>query len=674
MKKINFLLFLLLFGCNEKFSCFHKLKVKIEPEKSFAEVSDKITFGNFKPNFPLFFVLNENLQIKKITSQKNEIEFSYVSKSVGDSLKKKWEISSDEPLAFYVIEKSQLTKFSNEIILFFSGKLEDKKAIEKSSASNGIIDSQGGYFGGETYWIPYFDDSKFGFELEVDLPKPYKTVSQGVRISENHWLCTDPTDTIYLIFGKYFFREKDFKGVKIQTFLYNENEAELSDKLMSYAKKYLELYDKKFGKYPYSKFATVEFFLQTGWGMPSFTLIGDKIIRQDFFFEASFGHEILHNWWGNSVFVDHKFGNWCEGLTTFGADYFYKESEGKGKDYRKNILKNYTVFVKDSSDFPIKNFVSNSGSVSQTIGYEKTLMVLEDLQKLVGKGNLDEALKKFYKDFRFKNASMLDLYKEIEKQSGKDLREHFQKWICEVGAIDFELFQEGKKIKLIQKNLFNFNLPIEVNGKKRLVKITEKETVLDFDSLKTESTVKIDPDFEIFRKLKNDEIPVSIDLFYENKRKLIVLPDKSENFEAYSELANKFKNFDKISASELTSEVLNSYGSVLVLGNFGENSVFAKLEKTKTSEEKLEFENRILKLGKETKDLNDKFCVLVEAISGTSQKIIYGFGTSKEGIEKAGYKIQYYGKFSELAFEKGQVKIKEVLENQTKTMIFRVKN
>jgi hypothetical protein len=42
---------------------------------------------------------------------------------------------------------------------------------------------------------------------------------------------------------------------------------------------YIAMYGKLFGAYPYTKFALVENFWETGYGMPSFTLLGSKVIR-----------------------------------------------------------------------------------------------------------------------------------------------------------------------------------------------------------------------------------------------------------------------------------------------------------------------------------------------------------------------------------------------------------
>lgn len=67
--------------------------------------------------------------------------------------------------------------------------------------------------------------------------------------------------------------------------------------------------------------------LPTGFGMPKLTYLGADVLRLPFIRKTSLGHEILHNWWRNGVYVDYTRGNWSEGLTTFMADYAYKEDE-----------------------------------------------------------------------------------------------------------------------------------------------------------------------------------------------------------------------------------------------------------------------------------------------------------------------------------------------------------
>ena len=42
---------------------------------------------------------------------------------------------------------------------------------------------------------------------------------------------------------------------------------------------YIAMYEEMIGPYPYAKFATVENWFPTGYGMPSFTFLGDRVME-----------------------------------------------------------------------------------------------------------------------------------------------------------------------------------------------------------------------------------------------------------------------------------------------------------------------------------------------------------------------------------------------------------
>ena len=49
-------------------------------------------------------------------------------------------------------------------------------------------------------------------------------------------------------------------------------------------------------------------------GFPAtFTLLGRQVLKLPFIVKTSLGHEILHQWFGNSVYIDFVAGNWAEG-------------------------------------------------------------------------------------------------------------------------------------------------------------------------------------------------------------------------------------------------------------------------------------------------------------------------------------------------------------------------
>ena len=84
--------------------------------------------------------------------------------------------------------------------------------------------------------------------------------------------------------------------------------ADLVKNYIEHAKRYLKLYERLINKYPYKRFSIVENFLPTGYSMPTYTLLGQEVVRLPFIPETSLGHEILHQWFGNSVYIDYREG------------------------------------------------------------------------------------------------------------------------------------------------------------------------------------------------------------------------------------------------------------------------------------------------------------------------------------------------------------------------------
>ena len=136
--------------------------------------------------------------------------------------------------------------------------------------------------------------------------------------------------------------------------------------------------------------------------MPSFTLLGEKIIRFPFILHSSYPHELLHNWWGNSVYVDFSNGNWCEGITAYEADHLISEQREQGDDYRRSTLQKFSNVVDATNDFPLNKFISRHDAASEAIGYGKSMMLMHMLRRAVGEENFKKGFALFYQNFRFK--------------------------------------------------------------------------------------------------------------------------------------------------------------------------------------------------------------------------------------------------------------------------------
>jgi len=210
---------------------------------------------------------------------------------------------------------------------------------------SGMLATEGVYLSGATYWYPRFDDEMVTFTLDVQLPLTWEVVSQGERTRHERvndatymrWESPTVQEDVYLVGGPLTEYRQPAGSVQAMVFL-RTPDAPLAQKYLDATAQYLGLYNALLGPYPYAKFALVENSWESGYGMPSFTLLGSKVIRLPFIVSSSYPHEILHNWWGNGVFVDVQQGNWCEGLTAYLADHLLQEQRGSAVTYRRATL------------------------------------------------------------------------------------------------------------------------------------------------------------------------------------------------------------------------------------------------------------------------------------------------------------------------------------------------
>ena len=259
-------------------------------------------------------------------------------------------------------------------------------------------------------WYPYLDADRTTYRLRVEAPAGTVAVTAGRSLGHmtdgdrtvSTWEVDYPVRGLSLSAARYQVREKTVGRLTAATYLLPES-ADLSDQYLEATVRYLQFYEELFGPYPFEKFAVVENFFPTGYGFPSYTLLGSRVLRLPFIIDTSLGHEIAHCWWGNGVYVDDSSGNWSEGLTTYVADYLYKErkSPEAAREYRQQILRNYATLVNPGNDFPISRFQSRNSPLTKTIGYDKCAMVFHMLRRRLGEEVFWGSLRDIYQGLPF---------------------------------------------------------------------------------------------------------------------------------------------------------------------------------------------------------------------------------------------------------------------------------
>jgi len=466
------------------------------------------------------------------------------------------------------------------------------------SETPGLISPEGCYLSGSSGWYPYFEGALVTFRLEASLPAPYTAVAGGSRSAVSAkggrntavWETAKPQDDITLTCGKYTEYSRREGPLEYQAFL-RSPDPELAARYLEATGKYLRLYSDLVGPYPYGKFALVENFWDTGYGLPSFTLLGNKVIRLPFIINSSYPHEILHNWWGNGVFVDYASGNWCEGLTAYLADYLIAENRGKGRDYRMAALQKYADYVSGGADFPLAEFRSRHSSASEAVGYGKALMAYHMLRGLLGDENFRLGLRRFYADNAFKTASFGDLRAAFEKTTGPGrLKPFFDQWTARAGApalalksarvtrgnegydLEFTLAQTQDGPPYDLEVPAAFYLEGAAEPRLKTLPLREKEAVFHYSSpLQRPLRLEIDPEFDLFRRVSPLETPPTLSRLLGASKPLILIPEgePGEPWRALAAAWTKDKGNLPVVKSDTETDSIPGASSFWVFG--GEN-------------------------------------------------------------------------------------------------------
>ncbi|HEY6838457.1 MAG TPA: M1 family aminopeptidase, partial [Geobacteraceae bacterium] len=325
--------------------------------------------------------------------------------------------------------------------------------------------------------------------------------------------------------GNYRVRERSADGIPVYTYFTAQNDS-LAERYLAATVKYLRAYRKLFGPYPFPKFAVVENFFPTGYGFPSFTLIGGSILRLPFIVDTSLPHEIAHSWWGNGVLVDDTGGNWSEGLVTYLADYAAeaRRSARAAASYRFRILSDYASVVPPDKDFPLRNFGRRSDPASHSIGYGKGAMLFHMVRNEIGDKAFYEALRRVVADKLFKPATWDDFARAFSAASGKDMVSFMAPWLDRKGAPQLSLANVARKeegrtwlVSGVVEERHPFS-PLTVTVRAETakgpwdtkVRVAGERTPFSFTVTAPPKRLVLDPDSDILRLLEPREIPPSV--------------------------------------------------------------------------------------------------------------------------------------------------------------------
>jgi uncharacterized iron-regulated protein len=494
----------------------------------------------------------------------------------------------------------------------YSGKIDEP--IQKGGSpidgghdsTGGVIREEGVFLSGGSGWYPIVEGAGPGrFDVTARIPDPYHVITQGRRTSREVkagtvvtvYEATMTTPHLAIVAGRYETATKKTKGGVDVTVFVSAANARWLPMFLGSTVSYIETHAAILGPYPHEKFDLVENFFSTGYGFPSFTLLGNMLLRMGpgALRPGMVDHEVVHGWWGCGVFVDREAGNWCEGLTSYCTNYCARErtSESDALAHRKKTLVSYNLSVPTGEETALRAFTWGSDPVARAIGYQKGWRFFHVLRRLVGDDGFWTGLRTLAERQRGKQASWSTI-RDVFRDTGaddSDLDAVFAQWLDGTDRPDLSLERaadgsDGKwRFVVRQHTETPYLLPISLRIRRgdevieMHLTIRETETTVEIDPVAegTPWSVEIDPDAHLLRRLMDDEIRPCLGATLASEKVAVVVASGDAASRAVADSLGEQPGLVVLSPEEVTEDVLSTH-SLLVLGSRAGNAVHAKLE------------------------------------------------------------------------------------------------
>ncbi|MDH3525062.1 MAG: M1 family aminopeptidase [Acidobacteriota bacterium] len=428
--------------------------------------------------------------------------------------------------------------------LAYRGRLQqDVAAGEREGeihnfAVSAHVGEEGVYLDAGGYWYPRLelpaggdpDLGLSGFELVTDPIAGFELVAGLESVGQENgkgddgrlrWASPFPLDGMVLLGGPLERASRRHGDVELHAVLAPGKAAVAAD-ILAAAAEMLDRYTPLLGPYPFSEFTVLEAFFSSGFAFPTATQIAGSQLSEyrQYRRHGYLDHELLHNWWGNGVFVDPRDGNWCEGLASYLGNYygFVLDGDEEGARKQRRNHSNFLSSIEPADDKPLGTFQLAGGAASG-IGYNKGAAVFHMLERKIGPAAMSAGLRRLAAERMGRHASWRELEEAFEGAGGEDLGAFFDQWVRRGGAPLLELREARWRPgdSLVQVTLsqgptsFVLDVPLRLyyGEESEDVTVTIAETVEAVEvPCRREglTAIELDPDYHLFRKLAPEEV------------------------------------------------------------------------------------------------------------------------------------------------------------------------
>ncbi|OUC14192.1 MAG: aminopeptidase [Alkalinema sp. CACIAM 70d] len=385
------------------------------------------------------------------------------------------------------------------------------------------------------YWFPCFDypGQLASSEIRVEVPKPYRVISNGELISTEekeattvyHWLQQEihPTYLMTIAVGDFAELRDEWQGRPVTYYVEKGQEA-AARLTMGKTPEMLGFFSQTYGyPYPYSKYAQVcvDDYIFGGMENTSMTLLTDRCLLDEratidnFYSETLVAHELAHQWFGDLAVIKHWSHAWIkEGMASYAEVLWLSHAYGDdvGRYYLLGQAEEY--LDEDASRYrrPLVTHVYREAiELYDRHIYEKGSCVYHMIRAELGDALFFKTIATFLQDHAHRTVETVDLLRAIEKATGRNLLFLFDQYVYRGGHPDYKVTYSWDsdsnlaKVTVLQTQvsdgetdgLFDLKIPIgfawqEGTLQKFTVRIREREQSFYFPLAKKPDFVQFD--------------------------------------------------------------------------------------------------------------------------------------------------------------------------------------
>lgn len=638
----------------------HDLTLHLDLSSGQVRVEDEMELSVVAPDARLY--LNKGMQIESITFRDQPLHHSVVG------------TDKEERNTVAVRLPEESVGKTVKITMKYHGSfppIDFSDARHRGTEVRAYINKDAALLLSNAHWYPRIPEQTalITYDLKVHAPAGQEVVTAGERIPPGGFISKrdytlfrmrHPTDEINLVSGPYHVKKQQAGSIALFTF-FTKDDPELEKIYFEAMRDHLKAFQERFGPYPYKTMSVVETSLMEGLGFPGFTLIGEGLLRIPNLPQTSLGHEILHNWFGNGVYVDSEHGNWSEGLVTYLVDHQFSIERQGAAAARRGLLEHYSIHTRSSKEPSLTDFQERETPEQMAVGYEKAAFVFGMLEQRLGRDRLDQALRHLAKERMFRAASWKDLQAAFESAFGGSLDEFFRQWVYGAGAPTLriekaELSPDKREVSLtlISEPLFRYEVPIEIKTDGETITTVvamngSPQTVM----LKAPSTIEavtVDPAYTVLRKLLSEELPMTIASVLETDAELPVVfsealsKEERERYEYFLSVSEmKYREIQTVGEADGPTLLMGPPSETGGIGGWSPQGVPWK------------WEGRLLTIGGATVSGGKETAVLAwRGPKGANQPVVWIVGYSRDGLGSLAMRLGYFTASSYVLLREGK--------------------